>query len=451
MSTSVRKGWIRGPYGYRETQLESADFTAAMTLFVAGVPALMVGAELAGLGIGFGQLILAAPIGALLGAFSAGLMARKAAANGTPSVYLARPAFGSIGAALLTLFRLIMTVAWGAIVLRVAGEWLSAAVTTIGLSLPGAMGPIIVAAIGVLMLAAGPAWMVGVLLRRRLFGLAVVAVLVAAWVVLNGTGVASEHTMEGGFLDTIDAVFGLALLWMAVGGDVAGFGQREEETASGIGFGFGVAALVFVLGGAAMAGRFGGFPADLTVLGAGVLAGVAAIVWVPLMESDGFSGLVTSGGFSLESLIPVVPPLVLAVIAGGASLVASIALPVDQLRDWTFLAATLFAPGVGVVLADAYVVRRGAYLTDDLYRWRGEYGLLNVAGMVSWVIGVGVALWLRPVGPPMVRDAIIGVAGEGSAGLPVLIIGLVTGAVPYFGLGWLVLRGRAATYRLRGF
>ena len=83
MATSIKRGWTRGPFGYRDAQLEGADFTAALTLFVAGIPALLVGADLAARGIGFSQLILAAPIGALLGAAMVGLMGRKASASGS--------------------------------------------------------------------------------------------------------------------------------------------------------------------------------------------------------------------------------------------------------------------------------------------------------------------------------------------------------------------------------
>ena len=93
----THKGWSRGSIGYRDAQLDSSDFTAAMTLFVAGVPALLIGSELALQGVGLGQMILAAPLGVLVGALVVGLLGRQAAASGVPSVYLARAAFGSLG------------------------------------------------------------------------------------------------------------------------------------------------------------------------------------------------------------------------------------------------------------------------------------------------------------------------------------------------------------------
>ncbi len=450
MATAVRKGWTRGPFGYRDAQLESADFTAAMTLFVAGIPALLVGADLAGNGIGFGQLILAAPIGALFGALIAGLMARKASASGAPSIYLARPAFGSLGAALLTVVRLVLTVAWGAVILSVSGNWLQGAAVSFGFTLPAVAGPAMVAILGTLLLTSGPAWMAHKLLRRRLFGIGVLVVLVAAWRVLDGTTAAPNEVVTGGFLNSVDAIIGLALLWAAVGGDIGGYGHREEETGTGTGFGFAVASLVFVLGGAAFAVRVGGFPTDLSVLGAGIIGGAVAFFWVVLMESDGMGGLSASGGFALESLVPGVPPLVLAWLATGASVAGAVFLSMEDLRSWALLASVLFAPGVGVILSDAYVLRPGSYMADHLYMWRGEYGLLNVAGVLCWVVGILVSVWVRPVGPLFIQDAIRGVTGEGLPDLPVLIIGLLTGGILYIGIGWLVLRRRAGVYRLRG-
>jgi purine-cytosine permease-like protein len=450
MATSIRKGWTRGPFGYRDAQLEGADFTAALTLFVGGIPALLVGADLASRGVGFSQLILAAPIGALLGAAIVGLMGRKASASGAPSVYLSRPAFGSLGAVPLTLVRLVLTVAWGAVILSVSGDWLTAAVATMGITLPDVVGPALVAVLGTLLLTAGPAWMVHAFLRRRLFAISAIVVVVAAWRVLDGTAGEQGQPIIGGFLTSVDEIFGLALLWLTAGGDIGGYGHREEDTATGMAYGFAVASLVFVLGGASIAAQLGGFPVDLTVLGAGLVGGVIALIWVPLMETDGFGGLAASSGFALESLVPAIPPFLLAMLAAAGSTVAAVLIPLEQLRSWAALATVLFAPAVGVILADAYVLRPGSYMADHLYLWRGEYGLLNVAGLLSWVVGALAALWIRPLGPPIVRDAITPFFGSGHPGLPVLLIGLVGAGILYLGLGWLVLRRRAGVYRLRG-
>jgi len=51
-------------------------------------------------------------------------------------------------------------------------------------------------------------------------------------------------------------------------------------------------------------------PAKVLVAGAGVAGAVLALIWVPLMEVDGLGGLSASTTWSLESLVPVIPPRV---------------------------------------------------------------------------------------------------------------------------------------------
>jgi purine-cytosine permease-like protein len=451
MAGTMQQGWERGPIGYRTAQLESSDFTAAMTLFVAGIPALLVGADLVRQGIGMGQLILAAPIGAVLGALVIAMLGQRAASSGAPTVYLSRPALGSIPAALVTIVRLGLTVAWGAIILRVAGNWLAAALVEIGVAVPADLALVVVAVLGAVLLLAGPIWFARTLLRKRLFWIAVVVVLIAAWRVLSGTDPAGEEVVRGGFLEAVDAVFGLAILWLAAGGDLAGFGRYEEEAGGGLGLGFAIPALVFVLGGAAFAIRVDAFPDTLTVLGAGVVGGLLAIFWVPLMEVDGFSGLSLSGAFALESIIPRAAPLVLALVAAGGSAAAALVVPLADLRVWADLAMAVFAPAVGVMLVHSYVVDPGGYSGDELYRWRGYYGTFRFSGLICWLLGVLVALWMRPVGPAAVAEALNLLPFEPTTGLPALLMGVLAGGGFYLVVGLLLLRHRQGPYRLRGF
>ena len=134
--TDIRKGWSVGPIGFRDARLDSSDFSSAMALFVAGIPSLLIGAELAGSGLGFGQLILAAPIGAILGAAIVGLLGRQAAASGAPGAYLARGPFGSLGGALFNLGRLALTLVWAALVIKIAAGWVETALSAFNVAIP---------------------------------------------------------------------------------------------------------------------------------------------------------------------------------------------------------------------------------------------------------------------------------------------------------------------------
>jgi purine-cytosine permease-like protein len=443
------KGWSRGPIGYRDAQLDSSDFTAAMTLFVAGVPALLVGSELALGGIGIGQLILAAPLGILVGALLIGLVGRQSSASGVPSVYLGRAAFGSIGGMLFSLARLALTLAWAAIIVQVATGWVQASIATWDLSLEMWW---IAGAIGLLALVAflpGPVWAIAKLLRRRLFLLAILLLVIATWRVLSGpaTIIASDPA-RGGFLEAIDAAFGLAMLWAVVGGDFGGFGKREEETATGLGYGFVVAGLLFIMAGAVLTQRLGGPITDVVLFGAGALGAIMALVWVPLMEVDGAGGLNASSAWSLETVVPWIPSRALFVLATAASVAGAIMLEADILRSAADVAVSLVAPGLGVLLVDSYVMRGGAHSADELIRWRGDYGWLNPFGVLSWVVGAAVTLWLRPKSDAT-REWFPAWPGDGPEGLPGLLIGFAIAAVIYYIVGKLIFTRAGRVYRLR--
>ena len=444
----THKGWSRGSIGYRDAQLDSSDFTAAMTLFVAGVPALLIGSELALQGVGLGQMILAAPLGVLMGALVIGLLGRQAAASGVPSAYLARAAFGTLGSVLFGLARLAMTLAWAALTLRVAAGWVEAGLDTWDIPFSIWGGVVVIALLALAAYLPGPVWVVSHLLRRRVFLVAIIILLVATWRILFGLDPVGSEPAPGGFLRTVDAVFGLGVLWAVVGGDFGGYGKREEETATGLGYGFIVSGLVFLIAGAALAQRLGGPLTDVVLFGAGTIGAVLALIWVPLMEADGVGGLNASTAWSLETLVGGIPSRALYVVATAGSIAAAVMVGPDTLRSAADVALSVVAPGLGVVLIDAYVMRGGAHSADELVRWRGDYGWLNPFGIASWVVGVAVTLWLRPKSA-LVRDWLPAWPGDGPGGLPGLIIGFVIASLVYFVVGKLIFSSPSRVYRLR--
>ena len=442
-----RNAWSRGPIGYRDAQLDSSDLSATMALFVAGVPAMLVGSELAIRGVGLGQLILSAPLGVLVGALVIGLVGRQAAVSGVPSAYLGRAAFGSIGGIFFSLARLALTLAWAALTLRLVGGWIEADLATWDVSLPpwALVGVIALLALGAFL--PGPVWAAR-LLRRRVFLVAVVVLLVGTWRVLSGSDPGTAPAASGGFVESFDAVFGLALLWAVVGGDFGGYAKRAEETATGLGYGFIVAGLLFVMAGAALTQRLGGMPTDLVLFGVGTVGAVLALVWVPLMEADGLGGLNVSSAWSLETLVPGIAPRVLFGLATAASALGAVMVDIDLLRSVADVALGFVAPGLGVLLVDAYVMRGGVHSADELVMWGGEYGWFNPFGVLSWLLGAAVTLWLRP---PLEATGrwFPAIPIEAPGGLPGLLIGFAAAALVYFVVGRFIFRSSGQVYELR--
>ena len=443
--TDIRKGWSVGPIGFRDARLDSSDFSSAMALFVAGIPSLLIGAELAGSGLGFGQLILAAPIGAILGAAIVGLLGRQAAASGAPGAYLSRGPFGSLGGAVFNLGRLALTLGWAALVIKISAGWVESALATFNVAIPEFVIPGVVALLAGALFFSGVAWTVH-LIRQRLFWLVLVLTLIVVWRVLEGTNPVETVTRTESFTGAVDAILGLAVLWAAIGSDAGGYGQREDETATGLGLGFAIGTIAFVLAGAALGQRFGTDLVGISGLGAGVIGAVLLMLWVPVMEVDGAGGLAASASISLQTILGGIPARILLFLVIAASAVGSVLMSYENLRLIADLSGVVIGPALAVILTDCTVVRRGGYASDELFRWRGEYGLINPAGLLAWVIGAFLALWLHPqvAGlPPLI--------GSGPDGLPSLLLGMLASALIFGVVGRLIVGGGTQTYQMRSF
>lgn len=443
--TDVRKGWPVGPIGFRDARLDSSDLSSAMALFVAGIPSLLIGAELAGSGLGFGQLIIASPIGAILGAGLIGLLGRQAAASAAPGAFLARAPFGSLGGFVFNAARLALTLAWAALVIQIASGWVETAFGSLNLVAPDFVIPGVIALLAAVLFVNGVPWTVH-LIRRRLFWLVLILTLVVVWRVLEGSDPGEAVTGTQSFVGAVDAILGLAVLWAAVGADAGGYGQREDETGTGLGLGFAIGTIAFVLAGAALGQRFGSDLVGLSGLGAGALGAALLILWVPIMEVDGTGGLLASSSFSLQTLLGKIPSLLWLVLVAGGAAVGAIYLSHDGLRLVADLSSLLVGPALAVIVIDCTLVRKGGYASDELFRWRGDYGLLNPAGILAWLAGTALALWLHSdvteVSP---------LIGSGPDGLPELLLGMLTSGLIFLVVGRLIVGGKSQTYQMRSF
>ena len=304
---------------------------------------------------------------------------------------------------------------------------------------------------GVLALLAGILFFSGLafsvhLIRRRLFWLVLVLTLIVVWRVLEGTNPVETVTGTQSFTGAVDAILGLAVLWAAIGSDVGGYGQREDETATGLGLGFAIGTIAFVLAGAALGQRFGSDLVGISGLGAGVIGAVLLILWVPVMEVDGAGGLAASASISLQTILGMIPARVWLFLVIAAAAVGSVLVAHENLRLIADLSGAVVGPALAVIVTDCTLVRRGGYASDELFRWRGEYGLINPAGLLAWVIGALVSLWLHPQ-----IEGLPELLGSGPDGLPSLLLGMLASALVFGVVGRLIVGGRTQTYQMRSF
>ncbi|HEY3428440.1 MAG TPA: hypothetical protein VGK83_07210, partial [Acidimicrobiia bacterium] len=329
--------------------------------------------------------------------------------------------------------------------IQIASNWVESALLSFQVAVPDYVIPAVLAVLAALFFMNGLAWTV-VLVRRRLFWIVLALMLVVVWRVLEGSDPTEAVTGDLSFIRALDEVLALAVLWAAVGADVGGYGQREDETATGLGLGFGIGALAFILAGAALGQRVGADLSNMSGLGAGVIGAALLILWVPFMEIDGTGGLVAASAMSIQSVMEFIPTrfwLVMSALAAGA---AAAFFDQTALREAVGLAAAIVGPAMAVVVVDGYLVRPGGYSSDELFRWRGDYGLINPAGLLSWVIGAGLALWLHDAGTSLSL-----LIGSGPDGLPALLLGMVAAGLIFGVVGRLIVGGRSETYQMRSF
>src|SRR5690554_1558085 len=140
MFDAIRRSWSRDAVGFRQGELEDGDGMAATVVALIGGPALVVGATLVTAdSLTIGQVMLVAPVAALLGCFFAGSSARMAAQTGAPGTWILRPAFGRTGSVVVSVARLAMVALWAVVGLKYAGGWAEGAGDAYGLALPAAV------------------------------------------------------------------------------------------------------------------------------------------------------------------------------------------------------------------------------------------------------------------------------------------------------------------------
>jgi purine-cytosine permease-like protein len=446
----IRRAWPSGPIGFSAARLESGDFTAAASVTALGLPATLLGATLALGGIPFNQLILAAPLAILLGGFLLGLAGRMASVTGTPGPWLLRPALGSAGSIPVVLSRLALTVGWAALIMQKAGAWAASAFEQMGITVGADPAIIGLGVLAALLALTGPTFAVTVVMRRWLFWGSILLLFGLAWRLLSMPPGPSTPASNSNFWGAFETLLTLGLIWLPFATDIGARGRREENTGNGLGYGFAVGALLAVWAGGAVLAKTGGLD-RLDSLAPGALGGLAVLVWVLVMEVDGAAASGISSAFSLSAIIPKLPGWLGAVFAAVGATSLAVLFSADELSQVIDLALVGAAVGAALFLSDAYLVRGRHYGADDMFRWRGVYGLFNWLGLLCWVLGAGFILWARPVGPAPVVEFFSGLpGGDLGTSAPWLLVGMAAATGVYALTGRRRLGGRGRTFKMRG-
>lgn len=390
--------WTREAVGYRQGELEGGDGVATIVVTLIGGPALLIGSELVtGRGLALGQILLVAPVAALLGAAVVGSSATMAGQTGANSTWLLRPAFGVFGSRVISLFRLAMVAAWAVIGLQLAGGWVGSAATEMGMGGIGAAVPVLVVALlGLAMTAMGLVPAIRTLIRKPLFVGSVFLVAVLAWRLMESSA-GIGFGGEGSFWQGLQLAAEMAVVFVPFVESVARRLHDQEEAMSSFGVGYAVPATLMMVAGAILAFELGGV-SDLTGLGAATAGAAVAAAWVLIAEIDQAFSAFTAAGSEAVGIIPTVAPVVVGLVVAIGIVVAAVALPSLSISVAVLLTAIVF-PAVLISVADFNFTRDRYYTEADIYGAGGIEGFLNAPGIVLWVVAVVVGQLLDPVGP----------------------------------------------------
>jgi putative hydroxymethylpyrimidine transporter CytX len=382
---------MNGPVEGRERNLLERDFFLLWAGAAISLSEIWAGGLLVPFGLvaGLGIILL----GHLLGNVPMALGGLIGSRQGVPAIVSTRGALGNRGSILPATLNIVQLVGWTAVMLWIGGQ------AAAGLAGGGARAPAWTIALGVLTtvwaLAGHRAWRllqrIGVML---LLGLSVVLTALALKTYGWRELLAARDTPAMPLMLGLDLVIAMPISWMPLVSDYTRFAATPGRGIRGTWWGyFIVSSWMYAVGLVAATATGTGAPetALMQLMGAHGLLGPALLVVLLSTVTTTFLDIY-SNAVSVQSLFPKLASRP-AVLAGGA-LGTLLALFFDAAKYEGFLLfiGSAFCPLFGVVLADYFILKRGNYDAEDLFR-RGRYwytGGVNVRALLAWAAGFGI-------------------------------------------------------------
>ncbi len=371
-------------------------------------------------GLTLWETILVSLIGSIAGSAMLAGAGHHGSRAGVPTMVSLRPILGRVGSYAPTSLNIVQLLGWTAFELVIMGE---AAALLSG----NALGPWTAAifvpiwgAITAALALGGPLAVIRDWLERFAIWLvyaSTAAIAVAMFLHGLDLGLRPAATASGfagtsSLLLGVDLVVAMPISWWPLISDYNRFARKPRDSAVGTGVGYAVANTLFYVLGAGLVflgiTSFGLDPADPTAFLAaiGLLGlGLLPLIVILVDETDNAFADVYSVAVSVQNLAPrrrQAATVVVATAIGTASawfLLASGQGLGGAYEGFLLLIGGLFVPLLGVVIADSFVVRRGAYAPGDFFdaapRWRWP-------AFASWGPGVllyfGILLFALPIG-----------------------------------------------------
>ncbi len=372
---------------------------------------LLVGAAGVGLGLTLWESAAVAGVGSILGSLMLAAAAQHGSRAGVPTMVSLRPILGRQGSYIPTALNVFQLLGWATFELLVMGI---AASTLTGSPFGSWTTVVFVPIFGVVVAAlalGGPIAVVrGWLERFAIWLVYASTAAIAVALILKGADPTVRYAPVN-FAGTTSVLLGLDLViampvsWWPLISDYNRFARSSRDSFVGTAAGYTIANAVFyILGAGLMAlGLSLGEPNFLAVIG---LLGLGAFPLLIILvdETDNAFANVYSTAVSIQNLAPKRRQFAFIVAATGIAMVgAGVLARIGEgigggYELFLFLVGGMFVPLLGVVIADAFVVRRGVYSHSDFFegtpRWRWP-------AFASWIPGAAVYFLIILTGLPI--------------------------------------------------
>src|SRR5947209_20514 len=379
-------------------------------LLVLAAGTLLIGVGGFGFGLTLGESAIVALLGSVLGSLMLAAAAHHGSRAGVPTMVSLRPILGRRGSYIPTALNVFQLLGWATFELLVMG--IAAATLTgnvFGPSTQLVFIPLFGAVVAALALG-GPLAVIRAWLEKFAIWL-VYASTAAIGIALiwKGPDLGLRYAPFSGttsLLLALDLVIAMPMSWSPLISDSNRFARSSKDSWVGTTAGYTIANTVFyMLGAGLMAlGIASGQPNFLAVIG---LLGLGAFPLLIILvdETDNAFANVYSTAVSIQNLAPkrrqlgFIVAATLIAMAGAAFLWSRGEGIGGSYEGFLFLIGGLFAPLLGVVIADSFVVRRGTYTAEEFFDgarpWRWS-------AFASWVPGAAlyfvIVIFALPVG-----------------------------------------------------
>lgn len=438
-----KETWGRQAVGYRQGELTENEAVATSVVISTGGPLFLVGAAMAVVdGLSLGQILLVAPVAALIGGFLISWSARMAAQTGAAGSWLLRPTYGRYGSLLVSMVRLSMLVLWAVVGLELAAGW---AGETIPLDPLVWIGVIVV--VGLALVGLGIVQVVKLIWRRAVFVASVLLLAVLAWRLAQAGG-SLVLAAEGSFWTGVQRAVEICVVLVPFVQLVARRLHDDRDSVSSFGVSYAIPAALSLVAGALVAFRLGSLPFEIGGFESGVAAVALAAAWLIVTELDQVFANFAAIGSESAGIVRVGPAIGvgLVMIAVVAALAFAFAEPPIE---WASLAVALYFPAAGLAAVDFLWVHRGHYVEADIYGETITGERLNLIGIACWLVAVALGQLLDPIGPSIWTGAIPAVMNRAGV-LPWRLMLAIAAAIVYLVVSGWTKRRSASVYGLRG-